>query len=177
MSSSMNNILAMPQTEKARRIVMAKGIFDVFLSLSLIFFPSLLYDGPVPATISQVTGLPKPSWEADPGAAYGLASLIMGAAFCGITAGQSWSPDAHKALATLNGVFALTGLIGCILSPQKFGSSFLLLASAQDVFWFSAIVKAGGYGVLDTLGLAGKRAGSAPASRVVAGDHSMKGGM
>jgi hypothetical protein len=58
-----------------------------------------------------------------------------------------------RVTATLNGVFAATGLLGCIFSPHTFGSSFLLLACLQDVFWFTAITKAGNYGVLDTLGL------------------------
>jgi hypothetical protein len=138
---------------EAQKLVMVKGIFDVFLSLSLVFFPSLLYDGPLTKAVSAVTTLPTPSWELDTGSAYGLASLIMGAGVAGICAGESASDDAYKIIATLNGVFAATGLLGCIFSPHKFGSSFLLVACLQDVFWFTAITKAGNYGVLDTLGL------------------------
>ena len=61
--------------------------------------------------------------------------------------------DLSLLIATLNGVFAATGLLGCMFSPHTFGSSFLLLACLQDVFWFTAITRAGNYGVLDTLGL------------------------
>lgn len=46
-----------PHSVAAQKIVLAKGFFDVFLSLSLIFFPSLLYDGPIPKAISSLTGL------------------------------------------------------------------------------------------------------------------------
>jgi hypothetical protein len=100
---------------EAQKLVMAKGIFDVFLSLSLVFFPSLLYDGPLTKAISAVTTLvcacvseignsadrmdsmqPTPSWELDTGSAYGLASLIMGAGVAGICAGESTSDDAYK---------------------------------------------------------------------------------
>ncbi|KAF8995045.1 hypothetical protein BDQ17DRAFT_1330798 [Cyathus striatus] len=138
-------------SESARKIVLVKGLFDVFLSLSLIFAPALLYDGPIPLIISRKTGLPTPNWAANPDAAYGLAALCMGAAFAGIKAGRSYSNEAYQTVATLNGVFALTGLIGCYALPRKFGSSFLLLASLQDVFWFSAILLVGNFGLMDTL--------------------------
>lgn len=46
-----------PHSVTAQKIVLAKGFFDVFLSLSLVFFPSLLYDGPVPKALSYVTPL------------------------------------------------------------------------------------------------------------------------
>ena len=41
----------------------------------------------------------------------------------------------------------------CFLSPRRYGSTFLLLASLQDVFWYAAIVRAGGFGFADCLGL------------------------
>lgn len=54
--------------------------------------------------------------------------------------------------AALNGIFAYTGLLGCLFSPKKFGSSVLFLASLQDVVWFFLIIGAGGYSIADTLG-------------------------
>ncbi|KAJ3519717.1 hypothetical protein NMY22_g13074 [Coprinellus aureogranulatus] len=146
-----------PHSVAAQKIVLAKGFFDVFLSLSLIFFPSLLYDGPIPKALSFVTGLSKASWEADTNAAFALSSLIMGCGFAGIVAGESTSDDAYKVVAALNGIFALMALTGSILHPHKFGSSFLFIAGLQDVFWFTAIVKAGGFDVLETLGVPWKR--------------------
>ncbi|KAJ3508723.1 hypothetical protein NMY22_g16522 [Coprinellus aureogranulatus] len=146
-----------PHSVAAQKIVLAKGFFDVFLSLSLIFFPSLLYDGPIPKALSFVTGLSKASWEADTNAAFALSSLIMGCGFAGIVAGESTSDDAYKVVAALNGIFALMALTGSILHPHKFGSSFLFIAGLQDVFWFTAIVKAGGFDVLETLGIPWKR--------------------
>lgn len=142
-----------PHSAAAQKIVLAKGIFDVFLSLSLIFFPSLLYDGPIPKALSFVTGLSKANWDRDTSSAFALSSLIMGCGFAGIVAGESTSDDAYKVVAALNGVFAVMSLIGSVLHPHKFGSSFLFLAALQDVFWFTAIVRAGNYEVLDTLGL------------------------
>ncbi|EAU87336.2 hypothetical protein CC1G_02095 [Coprinopsis cinerea okayama7 len=143
-------------SSKAQRIVFIKGVFDLFLAASLVWMPGLLYDGPISGFVSAVTTLPKPNWEMDTGNAYGLASLILGAGMAGICAAESTSDDAYKVIATLNGVFAAAGLLGCIFSPHKFGSSFLLLAALQDVFWFFTIVNAGGYGVLETLGLSAK---------------------
>lgn len=55
--------------------------------------------------------------------------------------------------ATLNGMFAYFGLLGCLFSPKRFGSSVLLLASLQDVLWFWLIINAGGYTVAETLGM------------------------
>ena len=55
--------------------------------------------------------------------------------------------------ATLNGVFAYTGLLVCMFSPKKFGSSLLFLASLQDVVWFFLIVGVGGFTVGETFGL------------------------
>jgi len=142
-----------PHSAKAQRIVMMKGVFDIFLSLSLILFPGLLYDGPIPRFISKITPLTQPSWLIDAPSAFALSALIMGAGVAGICAAESTSDDAYKAIATLNGVFAAMSLAGCALAPRTFGSSFLLLAGLQDVFWFYAIVEAGNYGVLDTLGM------------------------
>ncbi|KAF8155413.1 hypothetical protein B0H34DRAFT_798603 [Crassisporium funariophilum] len=140
-------------TTRARKITFAKGVFDVFLALSLMFFPSLLYDGPITYMISKVTGLATPNWDKDPSAAFGLGSLIMGCALAGIKAGQTDSEEAHKTVAALNGGFALTGLLVTLFAPHRYRSSFLLLASLQDVFWSSAIMRAGGYGFADTMGL------------------------
>ncbi|TFK18339.1 hypothetical protein FA15DRAFT_261543 [Coprinopsis marcescibilis] len=142
-----------PHSAKAQKIVFIKGIFDVFLSLSPLFFPSLLYDGPLSKVVSMITTLRQPSWEGDTSSVYALSALIMGAGFAGICAAESTHDDAYKVIATLNGVFAVMCLLGCILDPHKYGSTFLLLAGLQDVAWFWAIVEAGGYGVLDTLGL------------------------
>ncbi|TEB25404.1 hypothetical protein FA13DRAFT_1637444 [Coprinellus micaceus] len=147
-----------PHSVTAQKIVLAKGFFDVFLSLSLVFFPSLLYDGPVPKALSYVTPLSQANWDQDTSSAYALGSLIMGCGFAGIVAGESTSDDAYKVVAALNGIFALMGLIGSVLHPTKFGSSFLFLASLQDVFWFFAIVRAGNFGVLETIGLSLERA-------------------
>jgi hypothetical protein len=55
--------------------------------------------------------------------------------------------------AASNGAFAYTALLGCIFSPKKFGSSVLLLAAIQDVFWFFLIITAGGYTIGETIGL------------------------
>jgi len=55
--------------------------------------------------------------------------------------------------ATLNAVFACTGLLGCLFSPKKFGSSLLLLASLQNLVWFVLIVGAGGFTLGETFGL------------------------
>lgn len=103
----------------------------------------------------------------------------MGCGFAGIVAGESTSDDAYKVVGTshlpsvlhtiisilffplvaaLNGIFALMALIGSVLHPTKFGSSFLFLASLQDVFWFFAIVRAGNFGVLETIGISLERA-------------------
>ena len=38
-----------------------------------------------------------------------------------------------------------------------YGSSFLFLAGLQDVFWFYAIISAGKYEVLETIGLSLKK--------------------
>ncbi|KAF8972044.1 hypothetical protein BDZ97DRAFT_2054202 [Flammula alnicola] len=137
----------------ARKIVLANGVFNVLLALSIMFFPILFYDGPLASTISKVTGLHTPSWSKDPTSAYGVAALIMGCAFSGLTAGQSKSNDAYRTVAALNGAFAFTGFIVCFFSAHKFGSSFLLLASLQDVVWYASIVHAGGFGFMDSLGL------------------------
>lgn len=56
-------------------------------------------------------------------------------------------------LAAFNGAFALTGLLTCFFSPYHYGSTFLLLTSLQDVFWYTAIVRAGGFGFADCLGV------------------------
>ena len=97
----------------------------------------------------------------------------MGCGFAGISAGESTSDDAYKVvgtsyfhlnsvvpgsdrlrrLAALNGVFAFMALLGCLLRPHAYGSSFLLIAGLQDVAWFYAITRAGGYPILDTIGL------------------------
>lgn len=45
------------RSERARRIVLAKGIFDILLSLSVVFAPMLIYDGPLQAIVSKLTGL------------------------------------------------------------------------------------------------------------------------
>ncbi|KAJ2931900.1 hypothetical protein H1R20_g5197, partial [Candolleomyces eurysporus] len=81
----------------------------------------------------------------------------MGCGWAGISAGESTSDDAYKVVATLNGIFALMSLIGCVLHPHMYGSSFLFLAGLQDVFWFYAIVSAGNYDVLETIGISPKR--------------------
>ncbi len=44
-------------TERARRIVLAKGLFDILLSLSIMFAPMVTYDGPLQALVSKLTGL------------------------------------------------------------------------------------------------------------------------
>ncbi|XP_006461344.1 hypothetical protein AGABI2DRAFT_118243 [Agaricus bisporus var. bisporus H97] len=138
---------------RARRIVLAKGAFDFLFALSIMFLPKLAYDGIVPALVAKYTGLQFVFRDRDPGGVYFLASLIMGCAFAALSAGMSAQEDAHKTVATLNGMFAYFGLLGCIFSPKSFGSSVLLLASLQDVAWFFMIVLGGGYSVADTLGL------------------------
>lgn len=70
---------------------------------------------------------------------------------------MSWIADV-SGLAALNGMFALAGILGCVLVP-RLASSALAFAAAQDVFWFFAVVFTGGYGVLDTIGLVGYREG------------------
>ena len=57
------------------------------------------------------------------------------------------------AIATLNAVFAYTGLLGCIFSPKKFGSSILFLSAIQDIFWSFLIVSVGGFTVGESFGL------------------------
>jgi hypothetical protein len=42
---------------RARRIVLAKGVFDFFLALSIVFVPKLAYDGVIAAVVSKYTGL------------------------------------------------------------------------------------------------------------------------
>jgi len=145
-----------PHSVAAQRIVFMKGVFDVFLSLSLIFFPSFVFDGYVPTIVSGLTTLPKFHWEADSQTAFALSSLIMGCGIAGISAGESTSDNAYKVIAALNGAFAGMSLLGCILFPHKFGSSFLFLAGLQDVFWSSMIMRAGNYGLMDTFGLSVK---------------------
>ncbi|PPR00379.1 hypothetical protein CVT24_004441 [Panaeolus cyanescens] len=145
-----------PNSRKAQRVVFAKGVFDVVLSLSLVFVPWLLYDGWISRMVSKATMLPLADSRSEPHSAFALASLIMGAGVAGIAAAESSSDDAFKVMATLNGVFAFIALSGCLLSPQTFGSSFLLLAGLQDVVWFASIVKAGRYDPLETLGLSWK---------------------
>jgi len=55
--------------------------------------------------------------------------------------------------AVLNAAFACTGLASCLFSPGKLGSSFLLLASLQDLVWFFLIVGAGGFTAGEAFGL------------------------
>lgn len=141
------------QANRARYIVLLKGIFDVFFALGIIFLPIAAYDGPVPAFVSKITGLQYIYHDADPGGAYAIASLIMGCGVAALSAGMSHQDDAYKTIATLNGVFAYTALLGCIFSPKKFGSSTLLLAAIQDVAWFFLIINAGGYTIGETIGL------------------------
>ncbi|KAF9038030.1 hypothetical protein BJ165DRAFT_1531925 [Panaeolus papilionaceus] len=145
-----------PHSRKAQKVVFAKGLFDVGLSLSLLFFPSLLYDGLLATVVSKLTALPLLDSHQDPQSAFALAALIMGAGIAGIAAAESSSDDAFKVIATLNGVFAGISLMGCLLSPYNFGSSFLLLAGLQDVFWFFSIISAGKYDPLETLGISWK---------------------
>jgi len=42
---------------RARYVVLLKGVFDVFFALGIMFMPIVAYDGPVPAFVSKVTGL------------------------------------------------------------------------------------------------------------------------
>jgi len=42
---------------RARYVVLLKGVFDVFFALGIMFMPIAAYDGPVPAFVSKVTGL------------------------------------------------------------------------------------------------------------------------
>lgn len=114
---------------------------------------------------------PAVSWAQDPAGLASFAALVMGRGFAGITAGISESDDAYRtvgmlyrlpfiqiyliapSLAALNGSFALTGFLICLVSPYKYGSSFLLLVSAQDILWFAALVHYGDFGCMDCLGL------------------------
>lgn len=112
---------------------------------------------PITYVLMLSTPQTKQDWESDTSSAYALASLIMGCGMAGIVAAESTSDAAYKTVAALNGVFATMGIIGSILHPHSYGSSFLFLASLQDVFWFLAITTAGGYPILETLGLSVKR--------------------
>ncbi|KAF9443414.1 hypothetical protein P691DRAFT_797420 [Macrolepiota fuliginosa MF-IS2] len=140
------------QSDRARYVVLAKGMLDGMVALSIMFFPAVIYDGPVAAVISKFTGLQFIYRDADPGGAYAIASLVMGCAFAAISAGMSKHEDAYKVIATMNGVFAYCALLGCWFSPKRYGSSVLLLAAVQSAFWFFLIAAVGGYTMIDTLG-------------------------
>jgi len=135
-------------SHQARRAVLAKGIFDVLFSLTVLFLPSLSYTEILPKMISKITGLQFVPWQQHPT----LGALIMGCAFSAFTAGQTESDDAFRVVAALNGAFAITGLLICTFM-RSYANSFLLIASLQDILWFLVIQRAGGYGVLDCLGL------------------------
>ncbi|KAF5309137.1 hypothetical protein D9619_012803 [Psilocybe cf. subviscida] len=137
----------------ARKVVFVKGIFDILLAISVMFFPTFAYNGPVGSTAAKLTGLRNPDWAAEADSAFAIASLIMGAGVAAFTACQSESNCAYRTIAAFNGAFALTGLMTCFFSPHHYGSTFLLLASLQDVFWYTAIVRAGGFGFADCLGV------------------------
>ncbi|KAL9712119.1 hypothetical protein Ac2012v2_005196 [Leucoagaricus gongylophorus] len=45
------------RANRARYVVLLKGVFDVFFALGIMFMPIAAYDGPVPAFVSKMTGL------------------------------------------------------------------------------------------------------------------------
>jgi hypothetical protein len=45
------------RANRARYVVLAKGVFNLFLALGIMFLPIAVYDGPVPAFVSKITGL------------------------------------------------------------------------------------------------------------------------
>ncbi|PPQ91846.1 hypothetical protein CVT25_000782 [Psilocybe cyanescens] len=137
----------------ARKLVLTKGALDIFVSLSLILFPSFFMDGPLTSAVYNLTGIPAASWAQDHSGTATLSALVMGCGFAGITAGQSESDDGYRVVAALNGAFALTGFLICLLSPHKYGSVFLLFMSIQDIVWYALIVHFGSFGPMDSLGL------------------------
>jgi len=56
-----------PHSAQAQKLVLAKGLFDVFLSLSLIFAPGLFWDGILTKAISYATGLVSASCSMEDG--------------------------------------------------------------------------------------------------------------
>ncbi|KAH9478948.1 hypothetical protein JR316_0009411 [Psilocybe cubensis] len=140
----------------ARKLVFTKGILDILVSLFLLFFPSFFLDGPLTSAVYNLTGIPAASWGQDHAGVASLSALVMGCGFAGITAGQTASDDGYRVVAALNGAFAIAGFIICLLSPHKYGSVFLLFMSIQDIIWYAAIVHAGSFGPLDSLGLSSR---------------------
>ncbi|KAJ3572698.1 hypothetical protein NP233_g2909 [Leucocoprinus birnbaumii] len=141
------------RAEHARYVVLLKGASNIFMALGIMFLPIAVYDGPIPAFVSKMTGLQFIYRDADPGGTFALAALIMAAGVAALSAGMSHYEDAYKVIATMNAAFAYIGLLACIFSPKKFGSSVLLLGALQDVVWFLMIINAGGYTMSETFGM------------------------
>ena len=104
----------------ARKVVFVKGVFDIFLAISVMFFPTFAYSGPVGALVAKMTGLVStpismssdlnewltqrrlmqrsPDWAAEADSAFAIASLIMGAGVAAFTACQSEANCAYRTI-------------------------------------------------------------------------------
>jgi len=56
-TQSQSQTTPVQHVNRARYVVLFKGVYDMLVAFGIMFMPIVAYDGPIPAFVSKVTGL------------------------------------------------------------------------------------------------------------------------